>query len=75
MSRCVLQNEPRGVLGSILGMFFGASWEFIWEYKSSRLGVYNRVQSWVHCRAYLEVCNTVYVPFVLNAVWCVVSSG
>jgi hypothetical protein len=25
MSRCVLQNEPRGVLGSILGMFFGAS--------------------------------------------------
>ena len=48
-------------------MFLGASWELTWERKSSRLGVYNRVQSRVYFRAYLGACNEVHLADLLNA--------
>jgi len=46
----VLENVLGGVLGSVT-----------WERKSSRLGVYNRVQSGVYFRWYLGACNEAHV--------------
>ena len=60
MPRSELGNVLGGVLGSVLGVHLGPSWEC----KSSRLGVYSRMQSGVYFRAYLWACKEVY-----SAVW------
>jgi len=51
----------------------GASSEPSWESKSSRLGVYNEVQSGVYFRAYLGACKEpVHLTVLINAA-CIVS--
>jgi hypothetical protein len=67
MPGSVLENVLGGVLGSVLGVYLRASSELTWERKSSRLGVYNQVQSGVYFRAYLGVCNEVHLTVFLNA--------
>jgi hypothetical protein len=66
MPGSVLENELGGVLGSVLAVYLAASGE-LRERKSSRLRVYNRVQSGVYFRAYLGVCNEVHLAVLLNA--------
>jgi hypothetical protein len=54
-----------------LGAYSLCTWECLeslgGERKSSRLGVYNRVQSGVYFRAYLGACNEVHLAVLLNA--------
>jgi len=48
----ILENALRGVLGSVLTLDLTASRELFSAHKSSRLGVYNQMQSGVYFRAY-----------------------
>ena len=57
MPRRVFENVLGGVLQSVLRVYLGASG----ERKSSRLGVYSRVQSGVYFRAYLGACKAVHL--------------
>jgi len=53
----LLGNVQPSRLGVCHRVQLRASWEPTWESKSSRLGVYNRVQSGVYFRAYLGACK------------------
>ena len=50
----------------------GASSEPTWESKSSRLAVYNDVQSGVYFRVYVGACKELHLTVLMNAA-CIVS--
>jgi uncharacterized membrane protein YeaQ/YmgE (transglycosylase-associated protein family) len=73
MPGCVLQNVHWevfgnilwGVLGSVLGVYLGESW----HWKSSRLGVYNRMQLEMYFRPYLGACRAVHFTDWFQVWW------
>jgi len=69
----LLGNVQPGRLGVCHQVQLKASWEVTWESKSSRLGVYNHLQSGVYFSAYLGLCKEVHLADLMNAA-CIVSS-
>jgi len=69
----LLRNVQSSRLGVRRCLQWRASGDLTWKHKSSRLGVYNRVQSGVYFRAYFGVCKKVHLAVVLTAA-CIVSS-